>query len=37
MRIDKQKYPQVYLEDCKHLIKKNNVVKFIDVELDLEF
>ena len=36
MRKDKKTYPQIYLEGCKYKIKKNKMVKFIDVELYLD-
>ena len=36
MKIDKKKYPQVYLEKCKYKIKSKKMVNCIDVELDLD-
>ena len=35
-RIDKRNYPQVYLKECKYEKKKKKMVKFIDVEFDLD-
>ena len=35
LRRDKKNYPQVYLEQCKHKIKKRELVSFIDDEVDL--
>ena len=35
MKMDKKNYPQVYLEECKHEIKKKKMIRLIDVELDL--
>ena len=36
MRMDKKNYPQVYLEKCKYKIKKIQVSRFINTELDSE-
>ena len=36
LRINKKNYPQVYLEECKYKIKKTQMPRFINVELDLE-
>ena len=36
MRMEKKNYLQVYLEECKYKIKKNNVSKFINAELESE-
>ena len=35
LRADKKNYPQVYLEQCKHKIKKRELVSLIDDEIDL--
>ena len=35
LKLDKKNYPQVYLEQCKHKIKRRNSVDFIDAEVDL--
>ena len=35
MRMDKKNYPQVYLE-CKYKIKKIQMPKFINTELDFD-
>ena len=35
MRMDKKNYPQVYLE-CKYKIKKIQMSKFINTELDFD-
>ena len=34
MKMEKQNYPQVYLEECKYKIKKIKMSGFIDVELE---
>ena len=34
MRIEKKNYPQVYLEECKHKIKKTKMTNFIKAELE---
>ena len=34
MRMEKKYYLQVYLEDCKHRIKKRKMTKFIKAELE---
>ena len=34
MKIEKKNYPQVHLEECKYKIKKIQVSKFINVELE---
>ena len=34
MRIEKENYPQVYLEECKYKIKKIMMTKLINTELD---
>ena len=36
MKIEKENYPQVYLEECKYKIKKKKITEFIDVELELD-
>ena len=36
MRIGKKNYPQVYLEGCKHRMKKTRMTKFIEAELKSE-
>ena len=35
LRVDKENYPQVYLEQCKYKIKKRELMNFIDDEVDL--
>ena len=35
MKMDKNNYPQVYLEESKYKIKKKNMTRFIDFELVL--
>ena len=30
----KKNYPQVYLEECKHKVKKINTLRFINIELE---
>ena len=34
MRMEKKKYPQVYLEECKYRMKKTKMTKFIEAELE---
>ena len=36
MRMEKKNYPQVYLEECQHKMKKRKITKFIEAELELE-
>ena len=36
MRMGKKDYPQVYLEECKYKIKKIQMSRFINTELDLD-
>ena len=36
MRMEKQNYPQVYLAECKHRMKKTKMTNFIKVELESE-
>ena len=33
LKIDKKAYPQAYLEECKHKLKKIKLVNFIDSEI----
>ena len=35
LRVDKENYPEVYLEQCKYKIKKKELVSFIDDEVNL--
>ena len=36
MTIDKKNYPQVYLEECKYKIRKIQMPRFINTELELD-
>ena len=36
MKMEKKNYPQVYLEECKHRMKKRKMTKFIEAELESE-
>ena len=36
VRMDKKNYPQVYLEECKYKIKKIQMHRFINAELESE-
>ena len=36
MRMEKNNYLQVYLEECKHRMKKKKMTKFIETELEWE-
>ena len=35
LKVDKNNYPQVYLEKCKYKIKRRKPVDFVDAEVDL--
>ena len=34
MRMDKKNHPQVYLEECKYRVKKMQMSRFINTELE---
>ena len=34
MKIEKKNYPQVYLEECKYKVKKIQMFRFINAELE---
>ena len=34
MKMDKRNYPQVYLEECKYRVKKIQMSRFINAELE---
>ena len=36
MKINKKNYPQVYLEQCKYKVKKIQMSRFINAELELD-
>ena len=36
MRMEKKNYPQVYLEECKYKIKKIQMSRFVNTELELD-
>ena len=36
VRMEQKNYPQVYLEESKHRMKKKKMTKFIDAELESE-
>ena len=36
MKMDKKYFPQVYLEQCKYKIKKMQMSRFINAEIDLD-
>ena len=36
MKMDKKYFPQVYLEQCKYKIKKIQMSRFINAEIDLD-
>ena len=36
MKTNKKNYPQVYLEECKYKIKKIQISRFINAELELD-
>ena len=35
-KMEKRNYPQVYLEECKHRMKKRKMTKFIEADLKSE-
>ena len=35
MKIDKKNYSQVLLEECRYEIKRKNMVRYIDAELEM--
>ena len=36
LKIDKENYPQFYLEQCQYKVKKREIKSFIDYEIDLD-
>ena len=36
MKMNKKYFPQIYLEECKYKIKKTQMSRFINAELDLD-
>ena len=36
MRMEKKNYLKVYLEECKHRMKKTKMTKFIEAEIESE-
>ena len=36
MKMNKKNYPQAYFEECKYKVKKINIPRFINIELELE-
>ena len=36
MRMEKKNYPQLYLEECKYIMKKRKMTKFTEAELESE-
>ena len=36
MRMEKKNYLNVYLEECKHRMKKTKMTKFIEAEIESE-
>ena len=36
MRMDRKNYPQLYLEECKHRMKKAKMTKSVETELESE-
>ena len=36
MKMDKKYFPRVYLEDCKYRVKKIEISKFINAELETD-
>ena len=36
MRMEKKYFPQVYLEECRQKIKKMQMSRFINAELDID-
>ena len=35
IRVNKRYYPQIYLDECKYVIRKNKMENLIDDDLDL--
>ena len=36
LKMNKENYPQVYLEECKYKVKKINTPRFINIELEID-
>ena len=36
LKVDKKRYTQVYLEQCKYKVKKREMKSFIDYEIELD-
>ena len=36
LKMNKKTYPQVYLEDCKYKVKKINITRFTNTELEID-
>ena len=36
LKVDEKNYPQVYLERCKYKVKKREIKRLIDYEIDLD-
>ena len=36
MKMNKKNHPQVYLGECKYKVKKINIPRFINIELELD-
>ena len=37
LKVDRKYFPQVYLEQCKYEVKKREMKRFIDYEIDLDY
>ena len=35
--MDKKYFPQIFLDECKHVVKGNKMNKFINTELEISF
>ena len=36
VKVGKDYYPQVFLEECKYVVKEKKIINFVDVELEIE-
>ena len=36
VKVNKESYPQIFLEECKYAIKKKNIINVINEELNLD-
>ena len=36
VKVNKESYPRIFLEECKYAIKKKNIINVINEELNLD-